>query len=136
MDFELNDDQQALRAAARDLLAARSSSAQVRAVADSGAPFDAELWKSMVEQGWTGIAVAESDGGVGLGWVEVAVLLEEVGAHVAPAPILQEIVARDALASTKWADPVLAGDVIACVAASGEREVVPYAPSAGVAVCV
>jgi len=133
VDFELNDDQQALRAAARDLLDDRSSSARVRATADSGAAFDAELWKSMVDQGWTGIAVAEGDGGVGLGWVEVAVLLEEVGAHVAPAPILQQI---DALAGTSWAERLLAGDTIACVAASGAREVVPFAPSAGVAVCV
>ena len=62
MDFELNDDQQALRSAARELLDGRSSSAQVRAVADAGASFDAELWKAMVEQGWTGIAVPESDG--------------------------------------------------------------------------
>ncbi|HEV3225451.1 MAG TPA: acyl-CoA dehydrogenase family protein [Acidimicrobiales bacterium] len=136
MDFELNDDQQALRAAARDLLDGRSSSAQVRAHADSGAPHDAELWKAMLDQGWTGIAVAEGAGGVGLGWVEVAVLLEEVGAHVAPAPILQQVVALDVLTSTSWAEPLLAGDVVACIAASGAREVVPYAAEAGVAVCV
>src|SRR4051812_32347114 len=136
MDFELNDDQQALRAAARELLDDRSTSAHVRAAADSGAAFDAELWKAMVDQGWTGIALAQDAGGVGLGWVEVAVLLEEVGAHVAPAPILQQVVALDAVAGSKWVDALLAGDMVACVAASGAREVVPYAPSAGVAVCV
>lgn len=136
MDFELNDDQQALRDAARELLDGRSTSAQVRAYADSGAAYDAELWKAMVDQGWTGIAVDESDGGVGLGWVEVAVLLEAVGAHVSPAPILQQIVALDALAGTEWADGLLAGDAVACVAASGAREVVPFAPAAAVAVCV
>ena len=136
MDFELNDDQQALRAAARELLDGRSASAQVRATFAAGAPWDAELWKAMVDQGWTGIAVAEDAGGVGLGWVEVAVLLEEVGAHVAPAPILQQIVALDALTGTDWAEPLLAGDTLACIAASGAREVVPYAPSASVAVCV
>ena len=136
MDFELNEDQQALRGAARELLDGRSTSAQVRATFESEAPWDAELWKAMVEQGWTGIAVAEDDGGVGLGWVEVAVLLEEVGAHVAPAPILQQIVALDAVTGTEWAAPLLAGDIVACVAASGAREVVPYAPSAAVAVCV
>src|SRR3954453_3430312 len=135
MDFELNDDQQALRAAARELLDDRSTSAHVRAAADSGAAFDAELWKAMVDQGWTGIAVAEDSGGVGLGWVEVAVLLEEVGAHVAPAPILQQIVALDALTGTEWSEALLAGDRIAWVAASGAREVVPFAPSAAVAVC-
>jgi alkylation response protein AidB-like acyl-CoA dehydrogenase len=136
VDFELNDDQQALRDAARELLDGRSTSAQVRAYADSGAAYDAELWKAMVDQGWTGIAMTESDGGVGLGWVEVAVLLEAVGAHVSPAPILQQIVALDALAGTEWADGLLAGDAVACVAASATREVVPYAPAASVAVCV
>jgi hypothetical protein len=68
--------------------------------------------------------------------VEVAVLLEAVGAHVSPAPILQQIVALDALAGTEWADGLLAGDAVACVAASATREVVPYAPAASVAVCV
>src|SRR3954467_4628689 len=108
VDFELNDDQQALRAAARELLDGRSTSAPVRATFDADAPWDAELWKAMVDQGWTGIAVAEDAGGVGLGWVEVAVLLEEVGAHVAPAPILQQIVALDALTGTEWAERLLA----------------------------
>jgi alkylation response protein AidB-like acyl-CoA dehydrogenase len=136
MDFELNDDQQALRDAARELLDDRAGSSQVRAVVDNGAAYDAELWKAMVDQGWTGIAVPEESGGVGLGWVEVAVLAEAVGAHVAPAPIVQSIVAVDAMHDTSWLEPLVAGEAIACVEASGQREVVPYAPSADVVVCV
>ncbi len=136
MDFELSDDQQALRDAARDLLDDRASASHVRAVVDNGAAYDDELWKAMVDQGWTGIAVPEASGGVGLGWVEVAVLAEAVGAHVAPAPIVQSLVAVDALVDTAWLEPLVAGEAIACVAASGRREVVPYAPSADVLVCV
>src|SRR4051794_5392463 len=90
----------------------------------------------MVDQGWTAIAVPEDAGGVGLGWVEVAVLLEQVGAHVAPAPILQQIVAADALASDERVGSLLAGDTVAAVAWSGRREVVPYAPIASVVVAV
>jgi alkylation response protein AidB-like acyl-CoA dehydrogenase len=135
MDFELSDDQQALRDAARELLDDRAGSTQVRAVVDAGAPFDAELWKAMVDQGWTGIAMPEERGGVGLGWVEVAVLAEAVGAHVAPAPIVPTMIAVDALRDTEWIDSLLTGDAFACVAASGSREVVPYAASAAVAVC-
>ncbi len=60
----------------------------------------------MVDQGWTGIAVPEDAGGVGLGWVEVAVLAEAVGAHVAPAPIVQSMIAVDALRDTPWVDAV------------------------------
>jgi alkylation response protein AidB-like acyl-CoA dehydrogenase len=134
MDFELNDDQQALRDAARELLDDRAGSAQVRAVVDAGTAFDGELWKAMVEQGWTGIALPEEAGGVGLGWVEVAVLAEAVGAHVAPAPIVQSIIAVDVLRDTPWVDAVVAGDAIACVGASGQREVLPYAASADIAV--
>ena len=101
MDFELDEDQQALQAAARELLDDRSSSPQVRAVVDAAAPgaTDPKLWAAKVDQGWTAIAVPEGLGGVGLGWIEVAVLLEQVGAHVAPAPILQQIVALDELAA-------------------------------------
>jgi alkylation response protein AidB-like acyl-CoA dehydrogenase len=141
VDFELSEEQEALRAAATDLLDDRAGPAQVRAIvdaADAGAAtgFDAELWKAMLDQGWTALLVPEAEGGVGLGWVEAAVLLEAVGAHVAPAPILQQLVAADCLGGTAWRDALVDGSSIACVAASGRREVVPYASSAEVAVCV
>ncbi len=128
MDFELSDDQLALRSAARDLLDHHASSARVRAVVNQGGGVDAKLWQAMVEQGWPGIAVPEDAGGVGLGFVEAVVLLEEVGAHVAPAPVLEAIVASDALPSL--------GDTIVCLGWSGAREVVPFAPDATVAVVV
>jgi alkylation response protein AidB-like acyl-CoA dehydrogenase len=127
--FDLSDDQLALRAAARDLLDDECTPARVRAVVDAGGAFDRQLWKAMLAQGWTDLDGAE------LGWVEAAVLIEEVGAHVAPAPILSQLVAAEALRGTSWSDPVRAGETVACVAASGSREVVPYAPVAGVVVC-
>ena len=102
MDFELSDDQQALRDAARDLLDHHASPARVRAVVDG----DGGLRRRPVGgHGRPGL-VARSPcprtlGGLGLGLVEVAVLLEEVGAHVAPAPFLQQAVALDALAG-RW----------------------------------
>ncbi|MGH9185907.1 MAG: acyl-CoA dehydrogenase family protein [Acidimicrobiales bacterium] len=136
MDFGLSDDQRTLKAAASELLDAHASSARVRAVVDGDAPWDTELWKAMVDQGWPGIAVAAAAGGVGLGWVEAALLLEEGGAHVAPAPILPQLVSLEFLAGTAWGPSLVAGETTACVAWSGEREVVPYAPSADVAVMV
>src|SRR4051812_44578901 len=99
MDFELSDDQQALRDAARALLDDRAGPVSVRAAMADDAPFDAGLWSAMVDQGWPGIAVAEDLGGVGLGVVELAVLLEQTGAHVAPTPFLQQALALDALAT-------------------------------------
>lgn len=112
MDFDLSPDQTALRDAARELLAGECSSARVRAAGG----FDRELWAAMVEQGWTGIAVPESLGGVGLGVVEAAVLLEQAGAHVAPVPLTQQLVALAALAESEWGPALLSGEAIACVA--------------------
>jgi alkylation response protein AidB-like acyl-CoA dehydrogenase len=132
VDFELSDDQQALQEAARDLLDGQSSPAQVRAHLASGQPYDAKLWTAMVEQGWMGVTLPESAGGLGLSWVEAAVLCEEVGRHTAPAPFLPSLLALDTLAraggdtgtetaggaheAQAWVEPLLNGTAIGCVA--------------------
>src|SRR5262245_45205643 len=104
MDFDLNDDQLALRDGARELLDHYAAPERVRAVVDAGGGVDAELWKAMAEQGWPGVAVAEEHGGLGLGTVEVAVLLEEVGRHAAPAPVASTALALGALIDGGAAD--------------------------------
>jgi alkylation response protein AidB-like acyl-CoA dehydrogenase len=115
MDFDLSDDQQALRDAARDLLQARCTSERVRAVMESGA-HDAELWGAMVDQGWVGVATPEDQGGLGLGMVEAAVLLEQTGAHVAPVPFAQQLLAVLATAGTDLCEPLVAGETVATAA--------------------
>ena len=115
MDFDLSADQVALRDAAAALLDDRCDMAAVRRACDGGG-FDADLWAAMVEQGWTGIAVPEALGGVGLGTVEAAVLLEQTGAHLAPVPLLQQLAALAALADGPWGERLLSGEAVACVA--------------------
>ena len=115
MDFDLSADQVALQDAAAGLLADRCDMAAVRRACDGGG-FDAELWAAMVEQGWTGIAVPEALGGVGLGMVEAAVLLEQTGAHLAPVPLLQQLAALTVLADGPWGERLLSGEAVACVA--------------------
>src|SRR5580704_10608398 len=110
MDFELSDDQVALQEAARDLLDGLAGPTQVRAHMASGASWDKALWTAMVEQGWPGVAHPD---GLGLGWVEAAVLLEESGRHTAPAPFLPTLLALHALTA--------AGDERAAALARGER---------------
>jgi alkylation response protein AidB-like acyl-CoA dehydrogenase len=99
----------------------------------------------MTEQGWLGIAAPESIGGLGLGWVEVAVLLEQLGNHVAPAPFLQQVVALELLvrASSPLAEGLVEGGRVATAAfaeleaaespdgwrVSGVTEPVVYGPS-------
>jgi len=136
MDFDLSDDQIALRDSARDLLDDLADPARVRAHTESGNAYDARLWASMVEQGWLAIEVPESDGGVGLGAVEGAILAEAVGAHAAPAPFATTVLAIDALRAggdDTWWPRLVAGEVLACVVWDTDAPVL-YAPSAAVAV--
>jgi len=152
MDFELSDDQLALRDGARELLDGLAGPARVRTVVDAGGGIDHGLWKGMVEQGWTAVDVPEDRGGLGLGAVEVAVLVEEIGRHVAPAPVLSTLLALGALTRAGrdgWAGRLAGGDAIGCAAwtrpgrgqvradrdrLTGRTDPVPFAPSADVAV--
>ncbi len=87
MDFDLNEDQKEIKSVARELLSARSSWPRVREAALAG-EYDAALWGELCELGWPGIAVSERWGGQGLGMVELAVLLEELGYACAAVPFL------------------------------------------------
>jgi alkylation response protein AidB-like acyl-CoA dehydrogenase len=136
MDFDLTEDQLALRSGANDVLDDLASPARVRAHTTTDAPFDPALWSAMVNQGWLGVEVDEDRGGLGLGSVEVAVLVEELGRHGAPAPFVPTVLALDALAGAgedAWVDRLLNGDAIACVAWDPAAPV-PYAPSADIAI--
>ncbi len=92
MDFDLNEDQKEIKSVARELLGARSTWARVREAATAG-EYDGSLWREIVALGWPGIAVAEEHGGQGLGIVELAVLLEELGYACAAVPFLSTAVA-------------------------------------------
>ena len=70
----------------------------------------------MVDQGWIGITTSESAGGLGMGSVEAAVLLEQLGRHLAPVPLNQHLNALHVLADTPWSEGLLEGSLIATVA--------------------
>ena len=144
MDFELSADQEALRDAARSLLDDRCDREVVRAALDQTG-YDQELWRAMVDQGWLGLGVPEAAGGLGLGTVELAVLLEQTGAHLAPVPFLQQVLALSVLTGTRWSTEMLAGESIGCAAhrplsvhgdgtASGRPEPVIFGATADVLV--
>jgi 3-oxocholest-4-en-26-oyl-CoA dehydrogenase beta subunit len=91
MDLTLTEDQELIRSTARDVLDAHTATAGVAAVAADSAGFSADLWKEMVELGWTGLAVPESYGGVGAGFLEACLLVEEMGAAQVPSPFLHTV---------------------------------------------
>jgi alkylation response protein AidB-like acyl-CoA dehydrogenase len=140
MNFDFTDDQQEIKRTARDLLANRSSFERVRAAAESATP-DATLAAELAELGWPGIAVAEEHGGQGLGVVELAVLLEELGYACAATPFLGTVLAAQAIEQAgsdeqraRWL-PALA-DGTARGALGPADGLVPDAPGAAVLVAL
>ncbi|MGM9443040.1 acyl-CoA dehydrogenase family protein [Streptomyces murinus] len=98
-DLLYSQEEDALRAAVRDLLTDHCAAADVAARAESAAPHDLDLWKSLAQSmGLAGLLIPESLGGQGAGHREAAVVLEELGRAVAPVPYLTSaVVATEAL---------------------------------------
>ena len=92
MNFDYTDDQKALKEEARRFLTAASPLTVARAVLENpGDGYDTALWGRIVEQGWCGATIPEAYGGLGLGYVELCALAEELGRAVAPVPFASSI---------------------------------------------
>src|SRR5271165_1020874 len=86
MNFDFSDDQKMLRDSARKFLAEKCTSKVVRQVFQSEHGHDAALWKGIADMGWLGTAIPENYGGLGLGYLELCVIAEEMGRALAPVP--------------------------------------------------
>lgn len=87
MDFEFTDDQLDLQDGARTILASACPPSLVRSVYD-GEGDGADLWATLVGLDWPALGLPEEVGGLGLGSLEVGILVEELGRVVAPTPFL------------------------------------------------
>ncbi len=87
MELELSDDQQALQESVRAVLERECPISLVRSVVEEHKHAE-ELWSRMVELDWPALAVPDEDGGLGLGFVELAVVCEQLGRVLCPAPFL------------------------------------------------
>jgi alkylation response protein AidB-like acyl-CoA dehydrogenase len=108
MDFEYDEEQEALRDAVRGLVGKAYSDFEQRrrAVADEPG-FDEKLWTRLAEMGVLGLPFAEEDGGMGAGPVEVGIVAHELGRVIAPEPFLASV--------------VLAGGVVAAAGSAEQR---------------
>jgi alkylation response protein AidB-like acyl-CoA dehydrogenase len=118
MNLLYTDIEDQLRASVGDLLADRCSPAQVLARIETDKPYDLDLWRTLAaDVGAAGLLVPEERGGHGSTAREVAVVLEELGRHIAPVPFLgSAVLATTALLG---ADPEAAAPWLAALA-SGE----------------
>jgi alkylation response protein AidB-like acyl-CoA dehydrogenase len=88
MDFGLSEEQDMLQQSAREFLTQECPPTFVREMYKDKDGFSRELHRKMAEQGWTGLLIPESYGGLGLSMLDMAVLLEEMGRAVVPGPFI------------------------------------------------
>src|SRR5690625_5047820 len=96
MNFELSEDQRMISETFARFLTDNSSTERVRQAAPSG--FDPELWAGLAELGAFSLRVPEEAGGLGLGLLDAAVLMEDVGRTLASGPIAETLIAARILA--------------------------------------
>jgi alkylation response protein AidB-like acyl-CoA dehydrogenase len=107
MQFGLNESQEILKQNARQFFAGECPMTHVRHLAESKQPYDPTLWSKMATQGYTGIIFPEKYDGLGLGKVELILLMEEAGRALLPGPF--------------WSTVALAGAVIDAVASDRQK---------------
>ncbi len=91
MNFDFSEAQKLLQKTTREFLRDRAPLASCRRVLESGTGWDPELWKGAAEMGWLGTAVPEEFGGAGFGYLELAVIAEEIGRALAPIPLASSV---------------------------------------------
>ena len=91
MNLEFSEEQQFIRDQARNFLSQECTTEVVRGVLDTDKSYDEALWQKIVELGWTAMAIPEEFGGLGLGYLELCVIAEELGRAVAPVPFSSSV---------------------------------------------
>ena len=118
MDFGFNQEQELLRATARKFFESECTSEFVRARMAEPAGVTDGFWAKLAEQGWLGLIYPEEYGGAGLGFVDLTVLMEEMGRAVMPGPFFSTVLlggltileAGSAAQKKEWLDKISAGE--------------------------
>jgi alkylation response protein AidB-like acyl-CoA dehydrogenase len=124
MDFGFSPEQEMLRATARKFLENECTSTFVRERMAEAAGVTDDLWAKLAEQGWLGLVYPEEYGGSGLGFVDLTVLMEEMGRAVMPGPYFSTVVlsglaileAGSAGQKKEWLTRIAAGEAKAALA--------------------
>src|SRR5258706_13091186 len=117
MDFAFTSDQQLLKNSARAFLDEHGKPATVRLLWDDKRGESEAMWKEMAQLGWLGVSLPEAHGGSGLGMVESAILLEELGRAAYPGPYWPTALVATAIAEAgsdgqkkRWLAAIATGD--------------------------
>ena len=92
MDLGLSEEQEMLKTLARDFLQKECPKRLVRQLDESDEGYSAELWQKMARQGWMGLVFPEKYGGSDGNFLDLLVLLEEMGYNILPGPFFSTVV--------------------------------------------
>ncbi len=130
MQFAFTEEQDQLRSFVRQFLEEKSSEEAVRALMETESGYDEAVWSQMAEQlGLQSLIIPEQYGGQGFGWVELVVVLEEMGRSLLAAPFFSTVVlatsalllADDEAAASDYLPKIASGELIATVAMTEEN---------------
>src|SRR5215467_4938771 len=118
MNFGFNDEQELLRSTARKFFENEVASETVRRLMETPEGMSRELWTKLAEQGWLGLVFPDQYDGMGLGLVDVVVLMEEMGRAVVPGPYFSAVLlgglaileAGTEAQKKEWLPKIAAGD--------------------------
>lgn len=92
MDFDFTEEQEMLRASARDFLEKEYTESVISEVEAGGLGYSPVLWKKIADLGWLGLVYPEQYGGVGMNLIDLAVLFEEFGRAMLSSPYMSTVV--------------------------------------------
>jgi acyl-CoA dehydrogenase len=129
--------QTAIAEQARRVLAARTDRARLLGLLEQVGQFDTKFWDTVVEQGWTALALPEAHGGLGLGLVELGIVAEACGAATAGAPFLALgygaglaiSAAGDGELGQRWLPALASGQATGAVAFAERQSPLPETPT-------
>jgi alkylation response protein AidB-like acyl-CoA dehydrogenase len=99
MNFDLTEEQQMIMDQTAKFVANETPVSRFRTLRDSERGWESEMWTKMAEQGWLAIEVPEEQGGFGGNFVDVAVILEQLGRGLVPEPFIASVVLAGGLLS-------------------------------------
>ena len=99
MNFDLSEEQQIIVDAVAKFVANDSPVERFRKLRDTERGWEPEMWEAMAEYGWLGVEVPEAQGGFGGRFVDLALILEQLGRGLVPEPMLPSVVLAGGLLS-------------------------------------
>ena len=92
MELGLNETQQMLKNSAREFLVTECPDTYVRAMENDESGYATEIWDKIADQGWIGLMFPETYGGFGLSFLDLTILLEEMGRVMFPGPFFSTVI--------------------------------------------